>query len=95
MAQGDNIGLSRLSKLQRLKANVLDCINEGIDMGDLVARVSHEIQREKEALRWSGVYSLVDGCAQDLLYEGTEADCADFTHHHQELHGKCIISPLF
>lgn len=91
----DQNKLSRLQKLQLLKANVLDCINEGIDLGDLLARVNTEISKEKESLQWSGVYSLVDGCAQDLLYEGTEEDCAEFTHHHQELHGKCIISPLY
>lgn len=91
----DKNNLSRLTKLQLLKANVLDCINDGIDLGDMLARINAEIKKEKEALRWSGVYSVVDECAQDLLYEGTEVDCAEFTHHHQELHGKCIISPLY
>ena len=78
-----------------LKASVLDCISEGIDMGDMVARVEAEIKKEREAVRWSCVYHIVNGCSNDAVYEGTEADCSDYIHQHPELHGNCIISPLY
>ena len=39
--------LSRLTRLTMLKASVLDCVSEGIDMGDMVARVESEIKKER------------------------------------------------
>ena len=87
--------LSRLTRLEMLKASVLDCISEGINMGDMVARVEAEIKKERQAVRWSCVCPIVNGCATDAVYEGTEADCAEYTHQHPELHGNCIISPLY
>lgn len=78
-----------------LKASVLDCINEGMDMGDMVARIEAEIKKERETVRWSGVFPIVNGCSTDAVYEGTEADCTEYTRTHPELHGKCIISPLY
>lgn len=87
--------LSRLSRLQTLKASVLDCINEGINMGDMVARVESEIKKEKKAVRWSCVYPVVNGCTTDAVFEGTDVDCVEYTRQHPELHGNCIISPLY
>lgn len=87
--------LSRLTKLEMLKASVLDCINEGMDMGDMVARVEAEIKKEREVLRWSCVCPIVNDCATVAVYEGTEADCAEYTRIHPELHGNCVISPLY
>ena len=43
--------LSRLTRLEMLKASVLDCMSEGINMGDMVARVEAEINKEREAVR--------------------------------------------
>lgn len=87
--------ISRLARLEKLKASVLDCISEGINIGDMAARVEAEIKKERESVRWSCVCPIVNGYATDAVYEGTEADCAEYTHQHPELHGNCVISPLY
>lgn len=87
--------VSRLTRLEYLKASILDCITEGMNMGDMLARVNEEIKKEREAVRWSGVFPIVNGCSTNCIYEGTELDCAIYTHDHEELHGNCIISPLY
>ena len=63
--------------------NLEDAINEGLaDM--------------KTQLRWSVVYHLTENDETDeVLFEGSDADCADYIIDHPELKGHCIISPNY
>ena len=63
--------------------NLEDAINEGLaDM--------------KTQLRWSVVYHLTENNETDkVLFEGADADCADYVIDHPELKGHCIISPNY
>ena len=87
--------VSRLARLEYLKASVFDCITEGINVGDILARVDEEIKKERESVKWSGVYQIVNGCSQECIVEGTEADCVEYTRTNAKYLGECIISPLY
>lgn len=39
--------LSRLERLEMLKASIVECMNEGLRMGDMVDRVETEIRKER------------------------------------------------
>ena len=41
-----------------------------------------------------GVYSIIGGCAAEMVFEGTHAKCKKYVSKHDELRGKCIITPL-
>ena len=63
--------------------NLEDAINEGLaDM--------------KTKLCWSVVYHVSENNETDeVLFEGSDGDCADYIIDHPELKGHCIISPNY
>ena len=43
--------LSRLEKLEMLKTSIIECMDEGLNLGDMVDRVEAEIRKERTGKR--------------------------------------------
>ena len=71
------------------------CLEE-MPTGDLEDAISECIAGMKTQLNWSLVYHLSEDNKTDkVLFEGSDADCADYIIDHPELKGHCIISPNY
>ena len=69
---------------------------EEMPTGDLEDAISECIAGMKMQLNWSLVYHLSEDNKTDkVLFEGSDADCADYIIDHPELKGHCIISPNY
>ena len=69
---------------------------DGIPTGHLEDAINEGLADMKTQLRWSVVYHLTENNETDeVLYEGSDADCADYIIEHPELKGHCIISPNY
>ena len=80
-----------LIKMQELAMDL-----EEMHTGDLDHAISEGLSEMKTQLRWSLVYHLSEDNKTDkVLFEGTDADCADYIIDHPELKGHCIICPNY
>jgi hypothetical protein len=69
---------------------------EEMPTGDLEDAIGDCIAGMKTQLNWSVVYHLTENNETDeVLFEGSDADCADYIIDHPELKGHCIISPNY
>ena len=69
---------------------------EEMPTGDLEDAINDCIAGMKTQLNWSLVYHLTENNETDeVLFEGSDADCADYIIDHPELKGHCIISPNY
>ena len=69
---------------------------EEMPTGDLEDAINEGLADMKTQLRWSVVYHLTENDETDeVLFEGSDADCADYIIDHPELKGHCIISPNY
>ena len=69
---------------------------EEMPTGDLEDAINEGLAYMKTQLRWSVVYHLTENDETDeVLFEGSDADCADYIIDHPELKGHCIISPNY
>lgn len=80
-----------LTKMRKL---VMDL--EEMPTGDIEDAISEGLAEMKTQLRWSLVYHVSeDNVTDKVLFEGSDADCADYIIDHPELKGHCIISPNY
>jgi hypothetical protein len=83
--------LEILTKMQELAMDLKE-----MPTGDLKEAISDGLAEMKTQLRWSLVYHLSEDNETDkVLFEGSDADCADYIIDHPELKGHCIISPNY
>ena len=69
---------------------------EEMPTGNLEDAINEGLAEMKTQLRWSVVYHLTENDETDeVLFEGSDADCADYIIDHPELKGHCIISPNY
>ena len=67
---------------------------EEMPTGNLEDAINECLAEMETQLRWSLVFHLSEDNETDkVLFEGSDADCADYIIDHQELKGHCIISP--
>ena len=77
--------------LTKMRELVMDL--EEMPTGNLEDAISEGIAEMKTQLRWSLVYHVSeDNVTDEVLFEGSDADCADYIIDHPELKGHCIIS---
>jgi hypothetical protein len=69
---------------------------DGMPTGHLEDAINEGLADMKTQLRWSLVYHLSeDNETDNVLFEGSDADCADYIIDHPELKGHCIIYPNY
>lgn len=69
---------------------------EEMPTGHLEDAINEGLADMKTQLRWSLVYHVSeDNETDEVLFEGSDADCADYIIDHPELKGHCIISPNY
>ena len=80
-----------LTKMLDLAMNL-----EEMPTGNLEDAINEGLAEMKAQLGWSLVYHLSeDNETDNVLFEGSNADCADYIIDHPELKGHCIISPNY
>lgn len=80
--------------LTKMRNLVMDL--EEMPTGNLEDAISEGIAEMKTQLRWSLVYHVSeDNVTDEVLYEGSDADCADYIIDHPELKGHCVIIPNY
>ena len=90
--------LSTAKKNVELLTKMWDLVMEldGMPTGNLEDAINEGLADMKTQLRWSVVYHLTENNESDnVLFEGSDADCADYVIDHPELKGHCIISPNY
>ena len=85
MAQTKN-SMSKLVRLTTLRDSLLDCCKESVKNADewqtfhdMLAKVVDMISDEHRRLGYMAVYPIVNGSAQEALFEGTREQCKIYT----------------
>lgn len=80
--------------LNKMRSLAMDL--EEMPTGNLEDAIDEVLAEVKEQLGWSLVYHLSeDNETDNVLFVGSNADCADYIIDHPELKGHCIISPNY
>jgi hypothetical protein len=90
--------LSTAKKNVELLTKMWDLVMEldGMPTGHLEDAINEGLADMKTQLRWSLVYHVSENNVTDeMLFEGSDAECADYIIDHPELKGHCIISPNY
>ena len=104
MAQTKN-SMSKLDRLTMLRDTLLDCCKESVKNADewqtfhdMLARVKDMISDEHRRLGYMAVYPIVNGSAQEALFEGTREQCKTYTdillENKPEMKGNIIVLEL-
>lgn len=84
-------------KLAKLKELCVDDADEAVIYVRINTLLAEAECKIKNKARWCNVYYINEGMAKDLLYEGDEMSCRNYTRHHikkcPELSDKLIIIP--
>ena len=85
MAQTKN-SMGKLDRLTMLRDTLLDCCRESVKdadewqtFHDMLAKVRDMISDERRRLGYMVVYPIVNGSAQEALFEGTREQCKIYT----------------
>ena len=98
--------ISKLDRLTILRDTLLDCCKESVKNADewqtfhdMLAKVGDMISDEHRRLGYMAVYPIVNGSAQEALFEGTREQCKIYAdimlEQHPERRNNIIISPLY
>lgn len=104
MAQTKN-SMSKLDRLTMLRDTLLDCCQESVKdadewqtFHDMLAKVRDMISDERQRLGYMAVYPIVNGSAQEALFEGTREQCKIYTdvllEHDPSMRGNIIVLEL-
>ena len=97
--------MSKLDRLTMLRDTVLDCCKESVKdadewqtFHDMLAKVVDMMTDERRRLGYMAVYPIVNGCAQESLFEGTRDQCKIYTdillENKPEMKGNIIVLEL-
>ena len=97
--------ISKLDRLTTLRDSLLDCCEESVKNADewqtfrdWLARVKDMISDEHRRLGYMAVYPIVNGSAQEALFEGTSDQCKTYTDillkNQPEMKGNIIVLEL-
>ena len=101
MAQAKN-SMSKLDRLTTLRDSLLDCCKESVKNADewqtfhdWLEKVKDMISDEHRRLGYMAVYPIVNGSAQEALFEGTREQCKIYTdillENKPEMKGNIIV----
>ena len=104
MAQTKN-SMSKLDRLTMLRDTLLDCCKESVKNADewqtfhdMLAKVVDMMTDERRRLGYMAVYPIVNGSAQEALFEGTRDQCKIYTdillENKPEMKGNIIVLEL-
>ena len=104
MAQTKN-SMSKLDRLTMLRDTLLDCCKESVKNADewqtfhdMLAKVVDMMTDEHRRLGYMAVYPIVNGSAQEALFEGTREQCKIYTdillENKPEMKGNIIVLEL-
>jgi hypothetical protein len=104
MAQTKN-SMSKLDRLTMLRDTLLDCCKESVKdadewqtFHDMLAKVVDMMTDERRRLGYMAVYPIVNGSAQEALFEGTREQCKIYTdillENKPEMKGNIIVLEL-
>jgi hypothetical protein len=104
MAQTKN-SMSKLDRLTMLRDTLLDCCKESVKdadewqtFHDMLAKVVDMMTDERRRLGYMAVYPIVNGSAQEALFEGTRDQCKIYTdillENKPEMKGNIIVLEL-
>ena len=104
MAQTKN-SMSKLDRLTMLRDTLLDCCKESVKNADewqtfhdMLAKVVDMMTDERRRLGYMAVYPIVNGSAQEALFEGTRDQCKVYTdillENKPEMKGNIIVLEL-
>jgi hypothetical protein len=78
--------MSKIDRLKMLRNMLLDCCQESVKdadewqmFHDMLAKVGDLLTDEMRRLGYMAVYPIVDGSAQEALFEGTSEQCKIYT----------------
>ena len=105
MAMAKEKNMSKLDRLTMLRDTLLDCCKESVKNADewqtfhdMLARVKDMISDEHRRLGYMAVYPIVNGSAQDAIFEGTREQCKTYTdtllENQPEMKGNIIVLEL-
>jgi hypothetical protein len=97
--------MSKLDRLTMLRNSLLDCCKESVENAeewqtfrDMLAKVKDMISDEHRRLCYMAVYPIVNGSAQEALFEGTRDQCKIYTdillENKPEMKGNIIVLEL-
>ena len=97
--------MSKLDRLTMLRDTLLDCCKESVKNADewqtfhdMLAKVGDMISDEHRRLGYMAVYPIVNGSAQEALFEGTRDQCKIYTdillENKPEMKGNIIVLEL-
>ena len=97
--------ISKLDRLTMLRDTLLDCCKENVKNADewqtfhdMLAKVVDMMTDERRRLGYMAVYPIVNGSAQEELFEGTREQCKVYTdillENKPEMKGKIIVLEL-
>ena len=104
MAQTKN-SMSKLDRLSMLLDNLRKCrkecvrhSEEWLTYNDMIEKVSDMLYEEKRKAGYMAVYPIVNGSAQEALFEGTREQCKTYTDlllgHDPSMKGNIIVLEL-
>lgn len=97
--------ISKLDRLTMLRDSLLDCCKESVKNADewqtfhdWLEKVKDMISDEHRRLGYMAVYPIVNGSAQESLFEGTREQCKIYTdillENQPEMKGNIIVLEL-
>lgn len=97
--------MSKLDRLTMLRYALLDCCLDSVKNADewqtfhdMLAKVKDMISDEHRRLGYMAVYPIVNGSAQEALFEGTREQCKIYTdillENKPEMKGNIIVLEL-
>ena len=97
--------ISKLDRLTMLRNSLLDCCKESVKdaeewqtFHDMLAKVVDMMTDERRRLGYMAVYPIVNGSAQEALFEGTREQCKTYTDillkNQPEMKGNIIVLEL-
>ena len=93
---------TKLDRLNILRDALIECKKESVKdasewqtYNDMMGKVSDMLHEERRRLGYMAVYPIVDGSAQEALFEGTKGQCKIYTdillEAHPEMKGNIIV----
>lgn len=93
---------TKLDRLNMLRDALIECKKESVKDADewqtydeMMEKVSDMLHEERRRLGYMAVYPIVDGSAQEALFEGTKGQCKIYTdillEAHPEMKGNIIV----
>ena len=97
--------ISKIDRLTMLRNTLLDCCQESVKdadewktFHDMLAKVVDLLTDERRRLGYMAVYPIVNGSAQEALFEGTREQCKIYTDlllgHDPSMKGNIIVLEL-